>query len=170
MEYKTHIAGGAVAGVVAMTATALQTIDVIAPPIYFYPFIFGAAILGSLTPDIDLRKSKAGQKTGPASTVIQMLWGHRTLFHAPLLYFGLFFILKNSVSIAQSILFAFISGAISHIFLDMLNAKGVPLLYPFGGHFHIAKVRNGSLTEKNICITAVVLAVILTVRLLFLCA
>lgn len=168
MEYKTHIAGGAVAGAVAMTASALKTIAVIDPPIYFYPLMMGAAILGGLTPDIDLRKSKAGQKTGPASTVIQTLWGHRTLFHAPLLYFGLYYLLKPSLGITQSILFAFLAGAISHIFLDMMNAKGIPLLYPFGGHFHIAKVKNGSIIEKNIRIALTVLAILLTIRLLIL--
>ena len=169
MEYKTHIAGGAIAGAVAMTATALQTINVIKPPIFFYPLIFGAAIIGSLTPDIDLRKSKAGQKAGPASTIIQTLWGHRTLFHAPLLYLGLYVVFIQSIGVAQSILFGFVAGAISHIFLDMLNAKGIPLLYPFGGHFHIAKIKNGSLTEKNICIASAALAILLTARFLILC-
>lgn len=169
MEYKTHIAGGAVAGAVAITATKLQTIPVINPPVYLYPLIFAAAILGGLTPDVDLRKSKAGQAVGPASRLVQTLWGHRTLFHAPLLYLGLYYIFKNSAGSLQSLLFAFIAGAISHIFLDMLNVKGVPLLYPFGGHFHIAKVKNGSLTEKNICLATVALAVFLTLRFLILC-
>lgn len=168
MEWKTHIAGGAVAGAITLTATTLQTMNVPASEWYLHPLVLGFSILGGLTPDIDLRTSKAGQVTGAVSIIIQSLWGHRTLFHAPDLYLGLYYCGVPYLGGFGILLFAFMAGAISHIFLDMLNAKGVPLFYPFPGHYHIASIKTGGKAEKLITYILYGLFSVIMVRFLFL--
>ena len=168
MEWKTHIAGGAVAGAVTLTATTLQTMNVPASEWYLHPLVLGFSILGGLVPDIDLRTSKAGQVTGAVSAVIQTLWGHRTLFHAPELYLALYYYGISYLGSFGILLFAFMAGAISHIFLDMLNTKGIPLFYPLPGHYHIASIKSGGKAEKIITYILCGLFALLMIRFLIL--
>lgn len=168
MEWKAHIAGGALAGSVMLTATTLQTMNVPPSPVYLHPLILGAAILGGLVPDIDLKTSKAGQVTGALSLIIQSLWGHRTLFHAPVLYYALYILSKGRLGMFGIPVLAFMAGAFSHIFLDMMNAKGVPLFYPLPGHYHIATIKTGGNVEKILTYVLYGLTAVIIIRYLVL--
>ncbi len=159
MKWKTHIAGGAVAGGVTVAAALRSDFGLRPSPEILLPFAFGFAILGSLFPDVDNRKSKAGHATGSTSTLINCLWGHRTLFHSPILYLGLFLLLNGKIGVFSVLLFGFVSGVISHIALDLLNVKGIPLFYPLPGNFHAASIREGSIGEIAVGAIMVLLAV-----------
>ena len=145
MKWKTHLAGGAVAGAVTLAAALNGDFGLPAPPFYVLPLAAGAAALGSLFPDIDNRKSKAGQAAGLISSIVNYLWGHRTLFHSPVLYFLLFFYARDYIGVFLPVMFGFMAGALSHIALDMMNEKGIPLFYPLPGNYHISKIKS----QKN---------------------
>lgn len=166
MQWKAHLAGGAVAGAVTLTATTLQTMSLPSSPWYLHPLILGVSMIGGLAPDVDLRTSKAGQVTGAVSLIIQGLWGHRTLFHAPDFYYLLYMIGETYLDKYSILLFAFMAGAFSHIFLDMWNAKGVPLFYPLPGHYHIASLKSGGVAEKWITIALYALFTVIMLRFL----
>lgn len=102
-----------------------------------------AAVIGSLALDVDICTSKMGRKIKPLSALIQTLFGHRTLFHAPLLYAALAAIILHFLPQFAVYIAAFFSGVASHLFLDMLNPMGIPLFYPFSRRFHIASIKTG---------------------------
>lgn len=139
MEGTTHILGGAVAGMLCtliLQSTGIQSVGLV-----------GISIAGSLFPDIDLCSSKAGSKAKPASFTINALFGHRTLFHSPILYIALYLLWTHYFPNARTWAVAFAVGVASHILLDMFNKRGIPLLYPIKKTYHIASIKTGSAGE-----------------------
>lgn len=101
--------------------------------------VVGAASIGSMLPDIDISTSKLGRKVFPAALAIQVLFGHRNLFHTPFLYASLWAILSQTFPQFSLYLNACIMGIATHLFLDILNPAGIPLLYPVTNkRFHLA--------------------------------
>lgn len=164
MQWKTHIWGGAVAGGVILTAYINKDFSLGSEPLYLAPAILGMSVLGGLFPDIDLETSKVGQHAKTMSFIINRFFGHRTIFHAPLLYILVYMLLKEHLQHFHILLLAFTAGALSHIVLDMLNAKGIPLLYPAKGNYHVAKVKNGGKVEKAILHTLLITSIIIEIR------
>lgn len=164
MQWKTHIAGGAVAGGVILTAYINKDFSLGNEPLYVVPAILALSVLGGLFPDIDLETSKVGQHAKTMSFIINRFFGHRTIFHAPLLYILVYILLKESLQQYQILLLAFTAGALSHIVLDMFNAKGIPLLYPAKGNYHVAKIKNGGKVEKAIFHTLIALSITIELR------
>ena len=158
MQWTTHIAGGAVAGGIIVTAYMNHDFSLGSEPVYLIPGVFLFAVLGGLFPDIDLKTSKMGQQAKTFSTLINFFFGHRTLFHAPITYILLYMLLQEPTQQYHLVFLAFTAGALSHIVLDMLNVNGIPLLYPAKGNYHIARVENGSLTEKAILISLIAIS------------
>lgn len=119
-------------------------------PQWMLPLGIACAIGGGLFPDIDWQTSKIGQKIKPISRVINFLFGHRTLFHSPCLYLCIWLLVRdyrpNWFWYAQF----FVAGAGSHLMLDMFNAKGIPLFYPWTKHFYLAKIKSGGRAERII--------------------
>lgn len=139
MEGATHILGGAVAGMLCtliLQSTGIQSVGLV-----------GVSIAGSLFPDVDLCSSKAGSKAKPASFTINKLFGHRTLFHSPILYAALYLLWTHYFPNARIWAVAFAVGVASHILLDMFNKRGIPLLYPIKKTYHITSIKNGSTGE-----------------------
>ena len=164
MQWTTHIAGGAVAAGVIITAYMNHDFALGSEPVALIPGVFALAVVGALTPDIDLKTSKMGQQARTMSVVINFLFGHRTLFHAPILYLLLYMVLKEPLHQCHILMLAFTAGAFSHIVLDMLNVKGIPLFYPVKGNYHIASIQNGGLAEKTVFITLIVISAIIELR------
>ncbi|WP_036198431.1 metal-dependent hydrolase [Ureibacillus sinduriensis] len=114
------------------------------------------AILGSLLPDIDHRNSYIGRKLKIASFIISKTLGHRSVVHTPLVIFA-FSALIYSLSIGltgpiQALLTPFIYGLScgmwSHLLLDMMTKRGIPLLYPFTKmSFRIANFKSGGMGD-----------------------
>lgn len=158
MKGATHIAGGAVAGL-ALTAVldlnATQAITATA-----------CTMVGSLLPDIDICTSKAGRTIAPASFLIQLFIGHRTLFHAPLLYILLYAAAAKLFPEHIFVAGAALIGVASHLLLDMLNPAGVPLLWPVPKKIHVARFQSGGIFDWLLCGILTVWAGILLYRLL----
>jgi len=117
------------------------------------PSAFAAAAVsaaGALFPDIDISTSKLGAKFKPVSVTISKLFGHRTLFHSPLLYLTISIFLSRHFPQFNVYWTAFFLGVISHLLLDMLNPKGIPLLYPYPKRYRLARIKCGGKGEKAV--------------------
>lgn len=116
------------------------------------PFLT-TALLATLLPDIDNRKSLLG-KFFP---LIGITATHRGFFHTPLAAL-LFWLGMRSVA-GQVIGSAFLAGYLSHIALDSLSKGGIALLFPLSRKRLRGPIEVGSAAEK-------VLAAIIAVALL----
>lgn len=163
MTGKTHIIGGLdVALAAPLLSTTIGTL-VVSMGYSEYALCLFAAVVGSLFPDIDLHHSKIGHKAGAVSWLIHYIFGHRTLFHSPLLMVIIYFVMAALFREYQVYIIFFLIGMGSHLLLDMCNKKGIPLLYPFPKRFHIMGVKTRSMSES---ITFVILLVIFLVLLI----
>lgn len=117
--------------------------------------------LGGLLPDIDTATSKLGRKLWPASMTIQLVIGHRTLFHAPILYLALYFVGLHFAPAASLYILAATLGAASHLVLDILNPSGIPLLWPWKKRFHLARFNVGGWVDILLQLLLILLLVIL---------
>ncbi len=83
----------------------------------------------TLFPDIDEAGSTIGKKTQPFSNIINVICGHRGVFHSLLLpcatALTLLFFQQREAAIAVFI------GYVSHLVMDMITPAGIYLFYPF---------------------------------------
>lgn len=134
MNGNCHFVFGASVG--SMAALNLDKISHILPHITATPetatlFVLGG-LIGGIFPDIDNPSSHMGKLSAPVSTGIgkinNMLGkkgaNHRGILHDPTVYI-IGFILSYFFF---SPLIGFFLGCLSHIFLDLFNPKGVPIL------------------------------------------
>lgn len=160
MQGKTHMMGGLVTGLVTM-----KVMEPTLPTTLGAAFI-GAAVLGSLFCDIDMTQSTIGRRAKPASLIVSTFFSHRTITHAPITILAIYLLIRLVSPASEPMAFYFALGAGSHILLDMLNKKGVPLLYPIPYRFNIASFKNGSMEEYFIrgalALTAMILAADIT--------
>jgi len=158
MTGKTHAAAGILCG--ALISAQLEL-----------PFEQNAAVIacsfaGSLLPDIDICTSRLGRRIAPVSAAIQILVGHRTVFHGLLIYaiaaaFG-----WANLPDYRLLVFSTGAGVLSHLFLDALNPSGVPLFWPFHWRFRIAGFHTGGVFEW--ILDAVMLLMLMHLIILFL--
>ena len=172
MNKPAHLMGGLTAGI--------ATAKYIAPTIPYNGVIdgiigFGAvlcgAMLGSLLPDIDHRHSYIGRKLKIASFIISKTLGHRSVVHTPIIIFAftafLFFILNELTGtvlvLSKSFVIGLSAGMWSHLLLDLMTKRGIPLLYPFTKKsFRIANFKGGGIGD-NIITTGCTILIILMV-------
>lgn len=124
-------------------------------------------IIGGIFPDIDNPKSHFGQLTKPISTLIGKVGEsvgktgthHRGIFHDFSIYLaGL--ILSYFYC---PYLLGFFLGAMTHLFLDMFNPMGIPVLFGIS-KIHLGKVRSDS--KAAIWLTVIFITITLTVGIL----
>lgn len=155
MKGTTHLMAGFAVG----TALASQAgADI--------PYLIASIVcagFGSLLPDLDSTTSKLGRKLLPASVCLRFLFGHRTLCHAPLLYFVLGFFSYRHFPDQSLLITACLSGVVSHLFLDMLNPAGIPLFWPMSKRTRIANIRSGGTIDS---VLGVLLAVLFLTNLI----
>lgn len=164
MTGRTHAAAGLLLGSVIITTTALTG--------FFEPFedsahaviAAGACVLGSLTPDIDCCTSKLGRKAAPASLALQLIFGHRTLFHSPILYAALYVLGMLIFPQWGIFITAAMIGVLTHLILDTLNPAGIPWLYPWKKKFHITKFLTGGVADLIIGFACLIGAGVILVR------
>ncbi len=142
MTARTHILGGAVSGLAfALFRHDTQILSIAAA--------VSITSVGALFPDIDNHRSKMGARVKITSRVIQSTFGHRTLFHSPILYLILHCLAVLFFPAAlQPYVPWFTLGVCSHLVLDALNKKGIPLFYPYRKHFRLANIRSGGVLEQ----------------------
>ena len=142
MKGTTHLAAGLLTG---LFITSQQ------PQLSEATIVFTAgSIIGSILPDIDNRTSKIGQHIGITSFLIQLFIGHRTIFHAPVLYVLLYALITAMFPGSSRLLSGISVGVTTHLFLDMLNPAGIPLLWPLPLRIHLSRIRSGGLIDKLI--------------------
>ena len=97
---------------------------------------------GSYAPDVDLARSHAGNKHKITSKVVSTVGGgHRGwVTHSllvPAILAATIFVLSTTLAqygailqVALSLLFGFGFGWVAHVWLDLFNGKGCPILWP----------------------------------------
>ena len=168
---KTHRVGGLCTGVIMSSILMNSSIvtDFSSERFILSSALVCGSVFGSLLPDIDHPDSTLGRKVKPLSLCIDKIFGHRGLFHSPLLYIvltGLLLIFTKSFhGFSQYIYISFIfgigAGTLNHLLLDALTVSGIPLLLPFSKkRFRLAKIKTGTKWElivSAICIFIMVL-------------
>ena len=153
MNGKTHILGGLTLGVLGATFTKSlpgASVNEIIP----FALFLGSCTTGAILPDIDKRKTKISSKHPIISFFIRIFTTHRGITHSPFLYIIITGSLASSYFIDKNIwsyyIFAGISlGYASHLFLDMLNPKGIPLFYPIcNKRFNLLNITTGGIIER----------------------
>lgn len=146
MLWRTHVLAGASAGLlIAGPGADLKTMVLSA----------GVAGLGALLPDIDSPNSKIGRKVPILPILLTITVGHRGMLHSvpgALLLSMLTATVANVFLITPflTLFLLFLTGYLSHIFLDMLTPRGCPLLWPLPFNIRIPLVQTGGLAEKLI--------------------
>lgn len=128
MRWPTHFAAGLAAGLLITTEPAAIVVSGVS----------------ALLPDIDIPTSKVGRASPIISTIINIAFGHRGLFHS-LLAAGLIYLLILKFFPAYS-LYCLI-GYLSHLLLDCLTPAGVPLLWPIPFRFRVPIIKTGSVMK-----------------------
>ncbi len=148
---KTHATVG-VATTVALVILNPQGFDLWGAPVLPTISLVTAAV-GSYLPDIDIHQSAMGQRHKFISKRLKHRGFTHTLvipsfflvFMQAIVYF---MIIVSIATLLNSLLFGLLLGWVLHIFADLFNRKGVPLLYPFTKkHFHIMSIKTGHIGE-----------------------
>lgn len=139
MQGKVHVAIG-VATTACLCLKYPQGIEVAG--MMFLPEIGLLSVTaGSYAPDIDMGTTHAGREHKIASKLVSKFGGgHRGITHTLLVPFILTALLiflnttlggyKYLMSLIVSIVGGFLLGWVMHIFADLFNGKGCPLLWP----------------------------------------
>ena len=93
-----------------------------------------AGAIGGVLPDLDHRKSKVTQKFGIFGFFSSRLFRHRGLLHTPVFYLIVSLLLSicaGQSTLIQLTIFGLLAGEMSHLLLDAMTPKGIPLLSPF---------------------------------------
>ena len=112
------------------------------------------ALLFSIFPDIDERKSKIGKKYKWTSAIINFIFGHRGFFHSiyiPLILYFLFYYINNEIGIGILV------GYFSHLFMDAMTKQGIKPLHPIINKKIKGPIRTNSLFEKILFILIILL-------------
>jgi len=140
MTGTTHIGAGLITGIAISKHMA-------APPLQS-ALIVGAAVAGSLLPDIDTCTSKLGRRIAPVSFAVELVIGHRTLLHSLLPYVLLYILGSINFPDYRIFILSAGSGVLTHLLLDMMNPSGVPLLWPWNKRLHIAPFQTKGIVDR----------------------
>lgn len=149
MMVVSHVLIGAGAWVAAARLGGLVSGDAMA---------LGAAMAGSLLPDIDHPSSWLGRRLWVMSKPLSMLIGHRGLTHSLLAVAGGVALLRTThpAALATRLIEPLTVGYLSHLAADALTPAGVPLLWPLRRRFGLPLCSTGGVMEM--VIVAMVLA------------
>lgn len=139
MTGKTHLAAGVLAGALTARHLGLDTVNTTG--------VMAISGMAALFPDIDTANSVIGLKVRPLSALINHIFGHRKLFHAPLVYLALGVALYSALPLKLFLSIA--GGVLSHLLLDSITRRGIPWLYPFRREaFGITPIGAGGIVDK----------------------
>lgn len=155
MLYKTHIAGGFVAGL-ALTGDLISGL---------------VAAVSALIPDIESPNSFIGRKIPIMSHCNKMIFGHRQAVHSligSLVFFLIVLLIVKVFHLPTQYAFAALIGYLSHLVLDSFNPAGVPWLWPLKLRVKIPLTEPGGLLERVIILPVVIiLAVVIFGKSMF---
>ncbi|MFC7370582.1 metal-dependent hydrolase [Fictibacillus iocasae] len=146
MNMKTHVIGGAAAAVIFKSFTHAPVV------VWHGELLFiGAALFGSLLPDLCHPGSFIGRKTMLLSKGISKTFGHRTVTHSWLMLLFLYWAAPYwPYGAANMVQEGLLVGAISHIALDAMTSRGVQFFYPIPIRVRFPLfIKTGSIAEKQ---------------------
>ena len=150
MMFKTHLAFGILASLFFVKSFSFK-----------YPILFFVIVcLSAILPDIDIPTSKVGKKTKPFSTIFNLIFGHRKLFHS--LLFALFIFVFLITAFENWIGAAFLLGYSVHIIIDSLTRMGVQPFYPISS-FRIRGILRTNGTMDYLLFFLIIVGIILLV-------
>lgn len=162
MKSNTHLIGGVAAGALYKTMTDLPP-ETLQHELTF----FGAAVLGSLLPDLCHPGSFIGKKTSVLSKTISKTFGHRTITHSWIMIL-LVMMLPQWIDwrYEDSFSMGLVVGVMSHILLDAATSRGVQILYPLPIRFRLPfYTKTGSKTEDSMAAIISLLAAVLMINI-----
>lgn len=162
MKSNTHLLGGVAAAALYKVVTDLPP-DTLQHELTF----FGAAVLGSLLPDLCHPGSYLGKKTSFLSKTISKTFGHRTVTHSWIMIL-LVMMLPNWIdwTYEASLSRGLVAGVISHILLDAATSRGVQLFYPLPVRFRFPLyTKTGTKAENHIATVISLLAAVLMIHI-----
>ena len=109
----------------------------------------GAAVIGSLLPDLDHPSSWLGRRLWPVSRPLALLLGHRGLTHSLLAVVGGLMLIQamEPRTLLGRLVEPMALGYLSHLAADALTPAGVPLLWPWKRRFALPVCSTGGLME-----------------------
>ena len=124
-----------------------------------------ACALGSILPDIDSPSSMISKCIPILPTLVCKIFGHRGLFHAPivpLLAYGMTKIFESMMSeITYVALSGIFIGYVLHLLQDSFTIGGVPIFYPFSSYkLNFSCARSGSFWNYPTTCFLVVLCIV----------
>lgn len=139
MTGSTHLAAGMLAGALTARYLGLDVVNTAG--------VVAISGIAALFPDIDTENSKIGLKVRPLSTLINRIFGHRKLFHAPLVYLAFGIALYPALPL--KLFLSLMGGVLSHLLLDSITRRGIPWLYPFRREaFGFTPISAGGILDK----------------------
>ncbi len=124
-------------------------------------------LIGSIFPDIDNPNSYIGKLTTPVSTVIGHIseaFGKTGSHHRGVLHDLSVYVAGLVLSYMYfSPLIGFFIGCLSHLFLDMFNPMGIPVLFGVS-KIHLGKIKSGS--KESVIFTWIFSIAVLTLGIL----
>lgn len=156
MNGSTHLMAGLCAGLTISTAMGLDLL-----PAAGVALLAGAA---SLLPDIDHPRSRAARKLGPARGAPGWLLGHRGVTHSLLALAALAGVCWLLLPMPAASAVA--AGYGSHLLLDALTPRGVPLLWPLGTRLRTPlTARSGGIVDLLLLWGLGLLGIFLTIQM-----
>ncbi len=108
--------------------------------------------VGGLLPDIDHSNSKITRSTGFVGSLLSKIFPHRGITHAPFFWILLWVALHFTLPAFSFVFFPLLLGCLSHIFLDALTPKGVPVFLPFHKKYvNLSRITTGGKLEYLVC-------------------
>lgn len=158
MTGSTHSKGGICFALILLNLFIVKIIPTynFAYKILLVFFFFVGSYVGALFPDIDQKKSSISRALPFLAKTFGAKCRHRGFTHS-LLCLGIFSLILFIISflsefniIISSLCFGFVSGYISHLFLDLLTSDGIEIFYPCKTNFKLGFIKTGSKAEKFI--------------------
>lgn len=122
--------------------------------------------VGGLLPDIDHSGSKISKSAGFVGSILSKILKHRGVTHTPILWCVLMGLMNHFLPQWNYLSFPVFLGCLSHIFLDALTPKGVPLFAPLSGQkVRFLKIKTGGKLEMLCSVLLQIGCVVLIIRL-----
>lgn len=146
MTGKTHALCGTIT-MLAVTATNLSGFQ-LDEHVYLPAVGLLTVAAGSYMPDIDLHRSRMGQRHKFLSKHLTHRGITHTLFIPVILFIFMLVVAAMDIPVLPELVLGFNMGWIVHIAADLCNRKGVPLFWPFyKKRVHIATFLTSSWQE-----------------------
>ena len=127
--------------------------------------VVSIAAAGSLAPDLDTRRSKAGKKLPALAFVFSKLFKHRGFLHSPACLIMLILSSFAMPKLPGFIMLVFCAGYAGHLVQDWFTKGGIPLLYPFSKkRYALTRLKTGGASDY--IITFIIIMLLFTANVL----